>query len=116
MGHIPGAPLLTAFRANATGTSIAIRVQPRASRNEIAGLHGAELRVRITAPPVDGAANAALLQFLASALGLSRAHITLLAGEGSRSKVVSVRGITPEQAAHRLGVGGDTLQEAPKAR
>jgi uncharacterized protein len=81
-------------------------VQPRASRNEIAGLHGAELRVRITAPPVDGAANDALIRFLAGALGLSRSDVTVLTGEGSRSKVVSVRGITPGDAAHRLGVGG----------
>ena len=81
-------------------------MQPRASRNEIAGLHGTELRVRITAPPVDGVANDALLQFLASVLGLSRADLTLLTGKGGRSKVVSARGITPEQAAHRLGVEG----------
>ena len=81
-------------------------MQPRASRNEIAGLHGAELRIRITAPPVDGAANEALIQVLARALGLSRSDINLLAGEGSRSKIVSARGITPDEAAHRLGVGG----------
>lgn len=81
-------------------------MQPRASRNEIAGLHGTELRVRITAPPVDGAANDALLRFLAASLGLSRSDVTLLTGEGSRSKVVSARGITPSEAAHRLGVGG----------
>jgi uncharacterized protein (TIGR00251 family) len=81
-------------------------VQPRASRNEIAGLHGAELRVRITAPPVDGAANEALVAFMAAALALSRSDVTLLAGEGSRSKVLSARGITPAEAAHRLGLGG----------
>ena len=81
-------------------------MQPRASRNEIAGLHGAELRIRITAPPVDGAANEALVQFLARALGLSRSDLIVLTGEGSRSKVVSARGITPDEAAHRLGVGG----------
>ena len=62
--------------------------------------------MRITAPPVDGAANDALLQFLAAELGLSRADLTLLSGEGGRSKVVSARGITPEQVAHRLGVAG----------
>jgi uncharacterized protein (TIGR00251 family) len=97
---------VTPFRATATGASIAIRVQPRASRDEIAGLHGAELRVRITAPPVDGAANDALIRFLARTLGVSRPDVTVLAGHGSRSKVVSVRGITLEEAAHRLGVGG----------
>ena len=106
MGRAAGPALLTPFRPNATGTSIAIRVQPRASRNEIAGLHGAELRVRITAPPVDGAANEALVAFIAGELGLSRSDVTMLAGEGSRSKILSVRGITPTEVAHRLGVGG----------
>ena len=81
-------------------------MQPRAARTEIAGLRGAELRVRITAPPVDGAANDALIQFIAKALGLSRSDVILMTGERSRSKVVSARGISPEEAAHRLGVGG----------
>jgi uncharacterized protein (TIGR00251 family) len=83
-----------------------VRVQPRASRNEIAGLHGSELRIRVTAPPVDGAANDALVAFVAEALGVSRADVTLLAGAASRSKVLSARGITPGEVAHRLGVGG----------
>jgi uncharacterized protein (TIGR00251 family) len=81
-------------------------LQPRASRNEIVGRHGTELRLRLTAPPLDGAANAALIRFLAEALGVARAGVTLLTGESSRSKVVSVRGITPEEAALRLGVAG----------
>lgn len=81
-------------------------MQPRASRNEVAGLHGAEVRVRITAPPVDGAANEALVRFLASVLEVSSSDVSLLSGEGSRSKVVSVRGIAPAEAARRLGVGG----------
>lgn len=62
--------------------------------------------MRITAPPVDGAANDALIRFLAEILQVSRADVTLAAGEGSRSKAVSVRGITPDVAAHRLGVAG----------
>jgi len=106
VGRIPGASVLTPFRANATGTSIAVRVQPRASRSEVAGLHGSELRIRLTAPPVDGAANDGLIQFLADRLGVGRSDLTLVSGAGNRSKVVSARGITPEQVAHRLGVGG----------
>jgi uncharacterized protein (TIGR00251 family) len=81
-------------------------VQPRASRDELAGLHGAELRIRLTAPPVDGAANEALILFLAGKLGVARSDLTLVSGAGSRSKVVSARGITPDQAAQRLGVTG----------
>jgi len=106
LGRLPGTALLTPFRASATGTSIAVRVQPRASRNEIAGLRGSELRIRLTAPPVEGAANDALILFLARALGVSRSDLALVSGAGSRSKVVSARGITPEQVAQRLGVGG----------
>jgi hypothetical protein len=80
-------------------------VQPRASRSEIAGLHGAALRIRLTAPPVDGAANDALIQFLADELGVARSELTLVSGGSSRSKVVLARGITPAEAATRLRVG-----------
>lgn len=106
MGRLPGAPLLTPFRASAGGTSIAIRLQPRASRNEVAGLHGTEVRIRLTAPPVDGAANEALIQFLAIRLGVARSELALVTGESSRSKVVSARGLTPSEVAARLGVTG----------
>ena len=106
MGRLSGASVLTPFRANAAGTSIAVRVQPRASRNEIVGLHGSELRIRLTAPPVDGAANDALIVFLAGELGLARSDLTLVSGSSSRSKVVSARGITPAEAAQRLRVEG----------
>ena len=106
MGGLPGAPLLTPFRASAEGTRIAVRVQPRASRNEVAGLYGKELRIRLTAPPVDGAANGALIEFLAEKLRLARSEITLVSGQGGRSKVVLARGITPAEAAQRLAVAG----------
>jgi uncharacterized protein (TIGR00251 family) len=96
---------LNAFRALAGGTAIAVRVQPRASRSEVVGLHGSELRIRLTAPPVDGAANEALLRFLAEALAVPGGAVTLLSGISSRSKVVRVAGVTPEAAARALGVG-----------
>ncbi len=83
-----------------------MRVQPRASRTEVAGRHGSELRIRLTAPPVDGAANEALIRFLAEALGLARSEMLLVSGAGSRSKVVSARGLTPAEVAERLGVEG----------
>ena len=105
MGRLPGVAILTPFRATAAGTSIAVRVQPRASRSEIVGLHGSELRIRLTAPPVDGAANDALIQFLAGELGVARSELALVSGGSSRSKVVLARGITPAEAAARLRVG-----------
>lgn len=63
-----------------------VRVQPRASRDEIVGPHAGSLKVRITAPPVEGKANAHLIRFLAKAFGLSRGDVELLGGESARSK------------------------------
>jgi hypothetical protein len=68
-----------------------IQVQPRASRNELAGIHGDRLKVRLTAPPVDGRANAALIAFLAELFGVSRSCVTLLAGETGRAKRVRIK-------------------------
>lgn len=86
------------------GTRLALRVQPRASRNEVAGPHGDALKVRLAAPPVDGAANEALVRFLAQALNLPRAAVTLVGGLSSRSKAVQVAGLGPAEVARRLGV------------
>lgn len=67
-----------------------VRVQPRASKDEIVGVQEGALRVRLRAPPVEGAANDALIEFLADELGLSRRQIRIVSGLGSRSKVVEV--------------------------
>jgi hypothetical protein len=74
----------------------AVHVQPRASRSEISGLHGSALKARLEAPPVDGAANAALIELLADALGVSRRCIRIVGGQHSRSKVVEVVGVNAE--------------------
>ena len=76
-----------------------VRVQPRASRNEVVGVHGDALKIRLSAPPVDGAANSALVEFLADVFALGRRDVRILAGETSRSKVVEIEGIT-ERAVH----------------
>ncbi len=70
-----------------------VRVQPRASRTEIAGIQHGALKVRLQAPPVDGAANEALVDFLADSLDVPRRMIRIVAGESSRSKVVEAIGI-----------------------
>lgn len=67
-----------------------LHIQPRASRDELAGLHGGRLKVRITAPPVDGKANGHLIDFLARSFGVSRCSVALLSGESGRKKRVSI--------------------------
>jgi uncharacterized protein (TIGR00251 family) len=72
----------------------AVRVQPRASATELAGLHGDALKIRLTAPPVHGAANDALVIFLAKLFSVARTDVRILAGESARSKLIEIRGIT----------------------
>jgi uncharacterized protein (TIGR00251 family) len=93
---------VTPFSASPAGTRIALRIQPRASRTEVAGLHGDALRIRIAAPPVDGAANEALLRFLADRLDVARAALVLVAGATRRAKTVLVEGLTPTEVARKL--------------
>ncbi|MGH7678607.1 MAG: DUF167 domain-containing protein [Gemmatimonadaceae bacterium] len=83
------------------GVRLSIRVQPRASSTGIVGLHGDALKVRLTAPPVDGAANEALVRLLSETFGIPVRAITIVAGSGSRTKVVELDGIT-EEAVRKL--------------
>jgi uncharacterized protein (TIGR00251 family) len=83
-----------------------IRVQPRASRTEFAGLFGTRLKVRLQAPPVDGRANAALLEFLATACDLPRARVTLESGQASRDKRARLHGLDVLPAALQSAIAG----------
>ena len=76
---------------------VSVRVQPRSSRNEIQGEWQGALKVRLTAPPVDDKANAALCAFLAEQLNIPRSAVRILSGERSRTKRVEVRGVTAAQ-------------------
>jgi uncharacterized protein (TIGR00251 family) len=95
---------MEALTATATGTLVRLHVQPRASQERLDGLHGNALRLRLTAPPVDGAANAACLAFLARTLGVPRAQLHLQSGAKSRQKRVHITGLTPAQVADALGL------------
>ena len=79
------------------GVRLTLRVQPRAASNQVAGLHGDALKIRITAPPVDGAANDAVVELLSATFGIPKRAITIVAGTSSRSKVVELAGITEER-------------------
>ncbi len=89
------------LRAVAEGVEIDLHIQPGAARCEISGLHGEALKVRIAARPVEGAANEALVEFLARTLGLARKEVKILRGEKSRRKSVWAA-IGPEDARRRL--------------
>lgn len=79
-----------------------VKVQPRASCNEIGEALGNELKIKVTAPPVDSAANEALVKFLAEVLDCPRNAVQLVRGATSRHKVVSIQGLTAELVADRL--------------
>jgi uncharacterized protein (TIGR00251 family) len=94
-------PMIT---TTAGGVSIAVRVVPRAAASGLAGTRGDALAVRLTAPPVEGAANDELVRLLADVLGVPRRAITIVRGERSRSKTVHVDGLDAVTCRTRLSL------------
>lgn len=90
------------LKAHAEGTLIFLKVVPRASRNEIGEALGEELKLRVTAPPVDSAANRATLEFLAEKLGVAKSAVVLVKGQKSRRKTALVRGLELDEVEKRL--------------
>lgn len=84
------------------GVTFAVRVVPRASRNEIVGVQGDALKVRLTAPPVEGRANEALIAFLAERLSVRKSQVEIVAGATSRRKVLRVIGLSLQEVEERL--------------
>jgi len=90
------------LRSQPGGVFLSVKVQPRASRNDVGGLHGSELKVAVTAPPVDSAANQAVVELIAEILGLPRRAVTLVRGQTSRRKILRLDGLTAEEAAAKI--------------
>lgn len=84
------------------GVSLSVRVQPRAGRDEIAGVHGDALKIKLRSAPVDGKANADLLRFLADKLGTAPAALSILRGDTARQKVIRVTGVSAADVVRRL--------------
>jgi uncharacterized protein len=84
------------------GVRFSVRVQPRASADEIVGAYGESLKVRITAVPVDNAANEALVRFIATTFDIPAAFVTIVSGSSSRTKILELRGITEDRVRQLL--------------
>lgn len=84
---------------------INVYVQPRASKTVVAGMHDGCIKIRLAAPPVDGAANAALVEFVAEQLGIAKSRVRITAGLTSRRKTIEVDGVTAEQLRIALSPG-----------
>ena len=87
-----------------SGATFAVKVHPRSKKNALTGEVGDALKVALTAPPVDGKANAACIEFFAKLLNVPRSSVTIASGQSSRTKVIRVSGITAQQIHDQLGI------------
>jgi uncharacterized protein (TIGR00251 family) len=95
---------MVAIHDKASGITFAVKVQPRAKKNAIVGELGDALKLALTAPPIDGKANTACIEFFANLLKVPRSSITIASGQTSRNKVIRVSGISAEEIRRRLEV------------
>ncbi|MGA8866391.1 MAG: DUF167 domain-containing protein [Candidatus Sulfotelmatobacter sp.] len=91
------------FQESGSGVTFAIKVHPRARKNAITGEVGNAFKVSLTAPPVDGKANQACIEFFAKLLKVPRSSVTIASGQSGRNKVVRVAGLTANELRARLG-------------
>ena len=95
-------PPATFLRETSGGTLLSVKLQPRASKNEICAPLGEELKIKVTAPPVDAAANQALIELLAEKLGCSRGKVELIRVQTSRHKTLMLHGFKAAEALQKL--------------
>ena len=87
--------------------TLSVRIQPRASKNEIVTMEGGGIKIRLTAPPIDGAANEALVKFLADALSIPKSHVEIVSGHSSRGKVLRISGRSIAEVKRLLNSGDE---------
>jgi uncharacterized protein (TIGR00251 family) len=90
----------------AVSATLSIRIQPRASKNEIVMMDDGNHKIRLTAPPVDGAANESLVKFLSDILSVAKSSVEIVSGHTSREKVVRISGMTEAEARRLLNKKG----------
>ena len=86
------------------GATFAVKIHPRAKKNAITGEVGDALKLSVTAPPIDGEANAACIEFFARVLKVARASVTIASGETRREKVIRVSGLSAAEVRKRIGI------------
>lgn len=94
---------MIAVQETVAGLTFPVRVQPRAKRNALVGELGDALKVALSAPPIDGRANEACIEFFAELLQLPRSSVEIVSGQSSRNKVIRVTGISVKELHRRLG-------------
>jgi uncharacterized protein (TIGR00251 family) len=92
------------LKESPAGTTFAVKVHPRAKKNAITGEAGEALKLALTAPPVDGKANDACIDFFAKLLKVPRSSVTIAAGQSRRNKVIRVAGLSAEEVRRRLKI------------
>jgi uncharacterized protein (TIGR00251 family) len=90
------------IQESARGITFAIKVHPRARKNAITGMVGDALKLALTAPPVDGKANQAVIEFFAELFAIPRSSVTIASGETSRNKIVRIAGVSKEVTEQKL--------------
>ena len=98
----PAIPLPGFLSIQADGVTLTVKVQPRASVNEIGEVLGTELRLKVTAPPVDAAANEAVIRLLAETFDCQRSAVRILRGQTSRHKVIKLHGLSAAKVREQL--------------
>lgn len=94
--------MILEIKSYKAGIQFAAAIQPRASRNQILGIHNHCLKIKLTSPPVDGAANQACIKFLAKAFGISPSRISIVKGETNKNKIIQIEGIDPQTFMNTL--------------
>lgn len=89
-------------KGTAGAVTLSVKIQPRASKNEAVRMEDGSLKIRLTAPPVDGAANEALAKFLANAFSVAKSQVEIVSGHTSREKRVRISGVSGEDIEKRL--------------
>ena len=91
------------IQESGVGVTFAVKVHPRARKNAITGELGSALKLSLTAPPIDGKANEACIEFFAKLLKVPRSSVTIASGQTSRAKMIRVAGISVEEVRKRIG-------------
>ena len=86
----------------ANGCTLSVRLQPRASRNEICGEMGDALKIKVTAPPVDSASNSLLVEYMADLLHISKGSVQILKGHTSRNKILQISGVSASEFLNKI--------------